>query len=260
MESKKLREISGPFIIWLFFTVYYVVIAISVWSRSSVGGGGGGLPTAISLPIVLSLLLNLALNYGVLLAFLLGFVAFWEKRRSLRHVFSSLGLKAQGSAKSVVWSIALFPFYAIVGLVGLSLGFFSASATAPALNSTQTPLWILWYMVIYAFFPVAVVEELFARGYLLDRLMPKHPSRLREALPAMLLSSFLFTLWHIPGYWAQGFPSLRMIGLLAGNVFPLSLILSVAYVRAGTRNIAGPILVHFLLDGIPVLIAIIQYA
>jgi len=256
MASAKFAEIKGPFIVWLFFTLYYVVLVSGFWRSSS----DAALPSDFSLGIALSLLMNIAISWGVPLVFLVVFVAYSEKQRSWRKTFVSLGLKRNGSARSVFWSIVLFPLITIVGFVGLILGFFGASATPFVFTNGQTPLWLLWYMVIQAFFPVAVVEEMFARGYLLDRLMPQHPSGLVKALPAILLSSALFTLWHVPGYLgAYSFSVAKAVALLTGNVFPISVILSVAYVRARTRNITGLIIVHFLLDSISVIMAIAQY-
>jgi membrane protease YdiL (CAAX protease family) len=107
-------------------------------------------------------------------------------------------------------------------------------------------------MIMYSFFPVAVVEESIGRGYILDRLMPQHPSSLVKALPAILLSSLLFTLYHLPSYlMLYSFSVPWTFALLAGNVFPWSVALSIAYVRARTRNILGPVLIHFLADGLP---------
>lgn len=112
-------------------------------------------------------------------------------------------------------------------------------------------------MVIYSFFPVAVVEEAIARGYMLDRLMPQHPSSLAKALPAILLSSLLFTLWHLPSYLlSYPLSPTWAIGLLAGNVYPISVVLGIAYVRARTQNIIGPLLIHFLLDSIPIILSL----
>ena len=112
-------------------------------------------------------------------------------------------------------------------------------------------------MIIYAFFPVAVVEEAFSRGYMLDRLMPQHPSTLKDGLPAILLSSLLFTLWHLPGYlMGYRFSIPWVASLLAVNVFPISVVLSVAYVKARTRNIVGPVLIHFLLDALPMILTL----
>lgn len=255
MAPEKLAEIKGPFIIWFFFTLYYVILATGFWRTSS----DTALPADFSLGIALSLLMNIAISYGVPLAFLVIFVAFWEKRRQSKEVFSSLGLRSQGAARSVFWSVVLFPLIMIAGLVGFMLGFFGTSATVSVSSNGQMPLWFLWYMVVYAFFPVAVGEEMFARGYLLDRLMPEHPSGLVKALPAILLSSILFTLWHVPGYVAgYSFSILKSSALLAGNVFPISVILSVAYVKARTRNILGPVLVHFLLDSLPTIMMLTQ--
>ena len=47
-----------------------------------------------------------------------------------------------------------------------------------------------------------------------------------------------------------------VVGLLAGNVFPISVVLGIAYVRARTRNIIGPVLVHFLLDSMPIILSL----
>jgi len=112
-------------------------------------------------------------------------------------------------------------------------------------------------MIVYSFFPVAVVEEAFGRGYMLDRLMPIHPSSLAKALPAIIIGSLLFTFYHLPSY--LGVYSLSLpwaVALLAGNVFPWSVALSIAYVRARTRNILGPVFIHFLADSIPIILSL----
>jgi len=132
---------------------------------------------------------------------------------------------------------------------------FLGSIPSAASNNGQIPIWYLWYMVIHSFFPVAVVEEAIGRGYMPDRLMPQHPSSIVKALPAILLSSLLFTLWHVPSYlMSYSFSTPLVVGLLAGNVFPISVVLSIAYVRARTINIIGPVLTHFLLDATPIIL------
>lgn len=176
----------------------------------------------------------------------------------MREIFSSVGLRGKGSVKSVFWSIALFPLCIVIGLMMMVLSYFLGPIPSAVSNNGQIPFWYLWYVVIYSFFPVAVVEEAIARGYMLDRLMPQHPSSSVKALPAILLSSLLFTLWHVPAYLkSYSFPAPWIVGLLAGNVFPISIVLSIAYVRAGTRNIIGPILTHFLLDSIPIILLLV---
>lgn len=113
-------------------------------------------------------------------------------------------------------------------------------------------------MSVSSFFPVAVVEEAIARGYILDRLVPEHPSSLVKALPAILLGSLLFTLYHLPSYLGlYSFSTPWAVALLTGNVFPWSVGLSIAYVRARTRNIIGPVLIHFLADNIPIILMLV---
>lgn len=254
MPSKKFGEAKGPFIVWFFFTLYF---AITMLFR---GSSSGTFPSNVTTSLILGLLIGMLMSYGVVLAFLVIFLALWEKRRSLKEIISSIGLKKEGSVESIFWSVALFPLLIAVGSLLIVLSSFLGpvpflSASIP--NSEQIPLWYRYYMIIYSFFPVAIVEEAFSRGYMLDRLIPLHPSSLVKALPAMLLSSFLFTLWHVPGYLiGYQFSIPWVVGLLAGNVFPISLVLSMAYVRARKRNIIGPVFIHFLLDAMPIILAL----
>jgi membrane protease YdiL (CAAX protease family) len=203
--------------------------------------------------------LSTAFYGGTFLIFV--FILFWrEKPQTLTGFFSSIGFKRSGVKSSVAWSFALLPAFAVVGLASqFALSFLMpASSSSGVLGTTsQLQSWYYWFAIAQSFFPVAVFEEAFARGYLLDRLMPEHPSRLVKALPAVVLSSLLFTLWHLPSYLAGYHFSIPVVvGLLSLNVFPLSVLLSVAYVRAKTRNIAGLVAMHFLLDAGPVLMAI----
>lgn len=251
MASKKLGEIKGPFIVWLFVTLYFAIGMVFS------GSANGTLPQNLTMLVVLNLLVAMARGWGVILAFLFIFLALWERRRRLRDIFSSVGLKREGSVKSVFWSFALFPMFIVIGLTVIMLSYFLGSLPTPVSSNGQTPLWYLWYMVIYSFFPVAVVEEAIARGYMLDRLMLQHPSSLIKALPAILLGSLLFTLWHVPSYLVlYPLSATWIVGLLASNVFPVSVVLSIAYVRARTRNIIGPVLIHFLLDSMPIILSL----
>lgn len=252
MTSKKFGETKGPFIVWLFVTLYFATsIAFS-------GSSNGTLPQDVTISVVLSLLIAMATGWGIILVFLVIFLAVWERRRSLRDIFSSVGLKRNGSVKSVFWGFALFPLCIVIGLMLMVLSYFFGPIPSAVSSDGQIPLWYLWYMVIYSFFPVAVVEEAIARGYMLDRLMPQHPSSLVKALPAILLSSLLFTLWHVPSYLRlYSLSAPWVVSLLTGNVFPISVALSIAYVRARTRNIIGLILIHFLLDGIPIILLLV---
>jgi len=250
VASKKLGETKGPLIVWLFFTLYFAIPILFS------GSSNGTLPQNVTISLVSGLLIGIAIGWGGILVFLVIFLALWEKRRSLREIFSSVGLRRTGSVKSVLWSFALLPLLIAIALLGMIvLSYLLGPIPSAGSDSVQFPTWYIWYMVIYSFFPVAVLEEATARGYMLDRLMPQHPSSLVKALPAMLLSSLLMTLWHIPAYlMVYAFPIPWTVGRLAGNVFPISIVLSIAYVRARTRNIIGPVLIHFLLDAMPIIL------
>jgi len=255
MLSKKWGETKGPFIVWLFVTLCF---AIPMLFRSS---SSGPLPHDITMSLILSLLINVAIPWGLVIVFLVIFLAFWEKKRSLKEIFASLGLKREGSVKSVIWTFALIPFFLVIYLLLMVFSYFLGPVSFPQASGPsdgQVPLWYLYYMIIYSFFPVAVVEEAFARGYMLDRLMPEHPSNLVRALPAIIISSLLFTLYHLPAYLTvYSFSLPWAVALLAGNVFPWSIALGVAYVRAQTRNILGPVLMHFLADSMPIILSLV---
>jgi len=153
--SKKLGETRGPFIVWVFFTLYFT-IPILFGKPSS-----GTFPTNVTVSLILGLLVGIAESYGVLLVFLVIFLALWEKRRSLLGIFSSIGLRRTGSVKSVLWSIALFPMLIVIGSILIVLSSFLGPVpflSASVSNGAQYPVWYRYYMIIYAFFPVAVVE------------------------------------------------------------------------------------------------------
>jgi len=241
--------LRGPFIVWLFVTLNFVALTLFR------GSSDGSLPQHVTIPIIVGLLTGIAVGWGGILVFLIVFLAFWERRRSLKEILSSVGLKGKGLVKSVFWSSALFPVFIAIGSLMMIFSYFLGPTQYVPVQNTSIPAWYLWYMVFYSFFPVAVVEETVARGYILDRIMPQHPLSLVKALPAILLSSFLMTLWHIPSYvGVYSFSGPWVVARLAGNVFPLSVVLGVAYVRGGTRNILGPILIHFMLDALPIIL------
>jgi membrane protease YdiL (CAAX protease family) len=247
VTSEEFGETRGPFLVWLFLTLYLVLL-VTVLARFFV----------VSKLVVLRLVVQMVEVYGVFLIFLVIFLAVWEKRRSFRDIFSSVGLKRNGIARSLLWSFVLFPLLSAIGFVSMILVSLASPASSSSSNASQIPTWYLWYMIVESFFPVAVVEEAVGRGYILDRLMPQHPSSIVKAFPAILLSSLLFTLYHVPSYLAGYGFSIPMVILLTTDVFPLSVVLSVAYVRAGTRNVVGPVIVHFLLDALPAILMLVS--
>jgi membrane protease YdiL (CAAX protease family) len=119
------------------------------------------------------------------------------------------------------------------------------ASTQPA--TTSIPLSSLIIIIISAF-STAVTEETVIRGYILDRLMPAHPSTLRQSLNAVIITSVMMMSYHAAPYInSYGYPlSLTAVSLV--SVFVYSIFLSFAYVRSRVRNASGPILFHFLLD------------
>jgi membrane protease YdiL (CAAX protease family) len=247
IASSKFGEKKGPFVVWLVFSLYLALL-VTVLAPF----------IAVRKLTIVNLAIQSAEVYG---AFLVFFLALKEKRRSFRDIFSSVGLKRSGTVRSVLWSLALFPLFAVIGLMSMMLVYFLGPSSASASSSSQVPAWYFWYAIIQSFFPVAVVEEMIGRGYMLDRLMPQHPLSIAKALPAIHVSSLLFTLYHVPSYLVgYAFSIPRTVILLSVNVFPYSVLLSVAYVRARTRNIIGPVLIHFLLDALPVILMLASTA
>ncbi len=242
--SRRFGEVKGPIFVWLVLALYGVALVFFLRLQAQT---------------LLAAVLEVALFYGFSLAFLAGFVGLHEKRRSLSDVFAGLGLRKAGTGRSLLWGVMLLPAVFIVSLAGSGL-LVALLGSLPS-QFTRTgpqPSWYLWFALVESFFPVALVEEMFGRGYVLDRLLPTHPCNLRVALPAILFSAGLFTLWHLPSYLAgYGLSVAWALGFVALNAFPLSVVVGIAYVRSGTRNIAGVILLHFLLDALPVAAAMV---
>jgi membrane protease YdiL (CAAX protease family) len=187
------------------------------------------------------------------------FLGFAGKTTIADRDLFSVGLKTKGAVKSVFWSIVITPlFLVLIGVMAMMFNYFLGPMPTLVSDNGQIPLWFLYYIIVSSFFPVVVVEEAIARGYILDRLLPEHPSSLVKALPAILLGSLLFTLYHLPSYLGlYSFSTPRAVALLVGNVFPWSAGLSIAYVRARTRNIIGPVLIHFLADSMPIILMLV---
>jgi membrane protease YdiL (CAAX protease family) len=254
MSGTTLGETTGPLIAWLFTFACFAVPFLLL------RGSSQPLPQALPFWVVFWLFYNIAVPWGVVIVFLVLFVTYREKQRSLRAILASLGLKREGAGTSVLWTFALIPSFVLVYVLLMVFSYFLGPI--PFLRiagpvSGSVPLWYPFYMIAYSFFPVAVIEEALVRGYMLDRLMPDHPSTLRNALPALLIGSALFTLYHLPAYLGVYlFSSLWTVALLVGNVFPWSMVLGAAYVRARVRNILGPVLIHFLADATPYILPI----
>ena len=120
-----------------------------------------------------------------------------------------------------------------------------------ALTSTSA-LYLLPLAFVLLLLTAAFTEEFFFRGILLTRLRARW-----GALPALLVSSFLFGLYHLPyaylhprwpshGDWAAALSAAMSQGGLAG------LILGGVYIIA-RGNLLAPVLVHALINLPPLL-------
>lgn len=226
-------ELKKP-IITLTIMLCLLVLCIATFSRIHIS----------LLPSILSYIV-LILGFGICLRVR-------EKRRSLKDLLVSVGFRKQGVGKSILWMIAwIIPFYVVEFLIfGQS---FIQQATS--INSVM-PTWLTIGYILFFLFFVATFEESFFRGYLLYRFMPEHPSRIKKALPAILLSSLCFATYHIPNLVLQNsFSSIAGLFQLA-QVLVISILLGLGYVKSGNRNIAGPVIAHFILDSLPYFIAL----
>lgn len=240
---------KGPVVVWLFILSYWGVISFVSRGGSSVSQ----LPSVLSAAVLLSLLFSLVAQYGPVFAFLFLFVRFYEKRQSfgIRSLVSSVGWNGTGVRKSLKWSLIFFLVAIPVGIVFLiiesAVAGSGAEHMAGSTSSTVVPGWYFSFAVI-ALLADVVMEETLMRGYVLDRLMPTHPSTPRQSLTAVLLTSAMMSSYHLlPYLYAYNF-SLALTGVNLIADFFYSILISFAYIKSKARNASGPIVFHFLLD------------
>jgi membrane protease YdiL (CAAX protease family) len=256
MASRLFGETKGP-IVFTALLMFCVAIPVLLFRGSS-----ASLPQHLTVSVALNLVASFGLTYGIWIVALIGFLAVWEKKRSLRDILTSVGFKKEGLGKSIFWALLLLIPAALVAELVLTLftNLLGPVSVTQATNAggAARPTWYLFYTIIYAFFPVAIFEEALGRGYLLDRLMLQQPCGIIKALPAIALSSVLFTLFHLPAYiLVYTFSRPWAIVLLVANVFPNAVFLSISYVRSRTRNVGGPVIAHFLMDSLPYILTLI---
>lgn len=88
--------------------------------------------------------------------------------------------------------------YGTEGILGaLALAYFSYHAFQPLSAKPKIGFVFIWVIVYY--FCVAVIEEVFMRGILLKAIIKKLRQEKRGVLLAVLISSMIFGLGHLPG-------------------------------------------------------------
>ena len=211
------------------------------------------IPSTMTPGLWLTFIAGQLVVYVPILLFLLLFVAVYERKERVggaRSLWSSVGWTRTGIWKSVKWALIFLLILAPISLVLQSVQSLVAAQTGGAAAQPTTasiPLSALLVVVISAF-ATAVTEETTVRGYILDRLMPTHPSTLRESVNPVLLVSVMMASYHAAPYLnTYGFSvPVTAVGLV--SVFIYSVFLSFAYVKSRVRNSFGPILFHFLMD------------
>ncbi len=164
-------------------------------------------------------------------AFLLLGALLWIVRRGERLPLASIGLTIERPGRTALMGLGLgvallagtFGALGLISALGLSYG-------GEAKGAFVTPIWLKLLIVIRA----GLVEEIFYRGYAMDRLGALTGSR----LVAALLPLAAFTLSHANGGIAG-----MLIALILGSI------LTGFY--AWKRNLPAAILAHFLIDFIP---------
>jgi membrane protease YdiL (CAAX protease family) len=155
-------------------------------------------------------------------------------RRGERLPLSSIGLGKTRWWKSALWGLALA---LICGVVGTAIALLTAYGHGPGSDQfAKLPLWLITLIVIRA----GVVEELFYRGYAIERLEALGLGRLWSAgIPLAI-----FSLAHWTGGWAN-----IVIALALGAV------LTAFYLwhRDLTANMIGHFTVDFAANVVPAL-------
>lgn len=148
--------------------------------------------------------------------------------------FSSVGLGTSRWSKSLGWAVvltvALVVFGSIADLIAI-LSHYQNNQFAQQL--TRLPIWILTLTCVRA----GVGEELFYRGYAIERLQALGLNRLWAAAIPVLIFSI--------GHWTSGWPNI-IVALLAGSI------LAIFY--QWRRDLFANMIGHFLVDFIGVVL------
>lgn len=153
----------------------------------------------------------------------------------------TLGLSGKGLAAGLRRFLPFGLLMTAVTMLAFYLGLLGRYDYAPT-------VWKVLIEGIVYYIGVAVIEEIYIRGLLLNILRRLFSRRRQAALLAILLSSCLFGLGHIVGMIGLDLPTIfcRVIWTTALGIF-----FGVLYVWS--ENLWVPITVHFLVDlcGIP---------
>jgi membrane protease YdiL (CAAX protease family) len=155
-------------------------------------------------------------------------------RRGEEFPFSSVGLGTYRWTKSLGWgvaiTVAIIAFGSIADLIAILSHYENNQFGKQML---RLPVWILTLTCLRA----GIGEELFYRGYAIERLQALGLSRFWAAAIPVLIFSF--------GHWTSGWPNI-IVALMAGSIL--------AAFYQGRRDLLANMIGHFLVDFIGVVI------
>jgi membrane protease YdiL (CAAX protease family) len=151
--------------------------------------------------------------------------------RSEHLPLSSIGIGTSPLSRSLLWGLILAVVCAVVGFAIAIPTHFNGGKTGESLG--KLPLWLTSLVVVRA----GVVEELFYRGYAIERLQ----SIGLKKFVAAAIPLIVFALGHWRGGWAN-----VVIALALGGV------LSASYLWR--RDLVANMIGHFLVDFVGVIL------
>lgn len=157
-------------------------------------------------------------------------------KRGERLPLTSIGLGTSKWQKSLLWGLALTLICGIVGGGLAALTHFNGGSSGSFMEGL--PLWLVALIVVRA----GVVEELFYRGYAIERLQALGLNRyLAAAIPLAI-----FAVAHWTGGWANIVIALALGGILSASYL---------WRRDLVANMIGHFLVDFVGNVLPRLFA-----
>ncbi len=144
----------------------------------------------------------------------------------------SVGIGTTSVKSSILWGAILTVLCGVVGGVVSSLTHFKGGETGAAL--AKLPVWLVVFVVLRA----GVVEELFYRGYAIERLQRLGLNRWWAGLIPLLIFGF--------GHWTNGWQNV-VLALALGAV------LTVVYIWR--RDLVANMIGHFAIDFLSVVLS-----